>query len=131
MTTVGYGDMSPRTIQGRFLGFLCALMGVFCIALPVPAIVENFQKLNAAINLESQRMKEGKPVGGSNSISSNDPSSSNGGIYETAGINCNTAEAEEAIQMRSKQGSPSINHEDEERNSMVGARIAGGRSFRE
>ena len=131
MTTVGYGDMSPRTIQGRFLGFLCALMGVFCIALPVPAIVENFQKLNAAINLESQRMKEGKPAGGSNSISSNDPSSSNGGIYETAGINCNSAEAEEAIQMRSKQGSPSINHEDEERNSMVGARIAGGRSFRE
>ena len=60
MTTVGYGDMTPRSIQGRFLGFLCALMGVFCIALPVPAIVENFQKLNAAINMESQRMKEGR-----------------------------------------------------------------------
>lgn len=60
MTTVGYGDMTPRTVLGRILGFLCALMGVFCIALPVPAIVENFQKLNAAINMESQRLKEGR-----------------------------------------------------------------------
>ena len=50
--------MAPQTLIGRCLGFLCALMGVFCIALPVPAIVENFQKLNAAMNMETLRNKE-------------------------------------------------------------------------
>ncbi|XP_049578408.1 shaker-related potassium channel tsha2 [Syngnathus scovelli] len=57
MTTVGYGDMCPSTIGGKFVGSLCAIAGVLTIALPVPVIVSNFNYFYHRENDEEDRLQ--------------------------------------------------------------------------
>ncbi|XP_064652062.1 potassium voltage-gated channel protein Shaw-like isoform X13 [Lineus longissimus] len=62
MTTVGYGDMTPKTYVGMFVGALCALLGVLTIALPVPVIVSNFAMFYSHTQARSKLPKKRRRV---------------------------------------------------------------------
>ncbi|KAI0232270.1 Potassium voltage-gated channel subfamily C member 4 [Lamellibrachia satsuma] len=42
LTTVGYGDMYPKSVMGYLVGAMCALTGILATGLPVPIIANNF-----------------------------------------------------------------------------------------
>ncbi|KAL0275176.1 UNVERIFIED_CONTAM: hypothetical protein PYX00_003119 [Menopon gallinae] len=62
MTTVGYGDMAPKTYIGMFVGALCALAGVLTIALPVPVIASNFLMFYSHTQARSKLPKKRRRV---------------------------------------------------------------------
>ncbi|XP_063590280.1 potassium voltage-gated channel protein Shaw-like [Penaeus indicus] len=62
MTTVGYGDMVPRTYVGMVVGALCAIAGVLTISLPVPVIVSNFSMFYSHTQARSKLPKKRRRV---------------------------------------------------------------------
>lgn len=62
MTTVGYGDMTPKTYVGMFIGSICAVTGVLTIALPVPVIVSNFAMFYSHTQARAKLPKQRKRV---------------------------------------------------------------------
>ncbi|XP_076806163.1 potassium voltage-gated channel protein Shal-like [Clavelina lepadiformis] len=60
MTTLGYGDMVPKTVAGRLFGSICSLSGVLVIALPVPVIVSNFGRIYSQNQRQDKRRAQKK-----------------------------------------------------------------------
>ena len=59
LTTVGYGDMAPKTVVGRLVGSLTLLSGTLVLSLPLPSVVANFTYFLNVEQLKKQ-MKEAK-----------------------------------------------------------------------
>lgn len=77
MTTVGYGDMTPKTYVGMFVGCACALMGVLTIALPVPVIVSNFTMFYTHTQARSKLPKQRRRVVAVEKVRPTNPPNSN------------------------------------------------------
>lgn len=62
MTTVGYGDLVPRTWLGMIVGAITAIIGVLTLALPVPVIVNNFALYYTHAQARSKLPKKRKRI---------------------------------------------------------------------
>ena len=54
MTTVGYGDISPVTIQGQIVGGIAATLGVVLVAIPAGIFISEFMRLHQERQLSEQ-----------------------------------------------------------------------------
>ena len=61
LTTVGYGDVYPKTGAGRVIGSLCAVCGVILISLTLPIFVNNFITLYRYAEVDDSLQKSIKP----------------------------------------------------------------------
>lgn len=59
MTTVGYGDVYPKSHMGRMIGIIIAFWGVFYVSLFVVALTNilNFESVESKAYMLLQRLK--------------------------------------------------------------------------
>jgi hypothetical protein len=57
MTSVGYGDVYPRTTQGKIVAFFAMLVGMVLIALPVAIVGQKFQEVYENHDLEEAKRR--------------------------------------------------------------------------
>lgn len=57
MTTVGYGDVGPRTFLGRLVGCLAMLSGIVLISLPVAIVGSKFQMAYESLEEEKRKFE--------------------------------------------------------------------------
>jgi hypothetical protein len=42
MSSVGYGDLSPKTTVGKIVGFLCTFCGALTVSIMVVVVINTF-----------------------------------------------------------------------------------------
>lgn len=57
MTTLGYGDKYPKSLQGQFVGVACMLSGILLIALPTAIVGHQFQDVYRGMLDEQEKVK--------------------------------------------------------------------------
>lgn len=57
LTTVGYGDIVPKTLPARLVASVCAVIGVCMLAILIPSLVNNFILFNSQLNVMQQKKK--------------------------------------------------------------------------
>ncbi|XP_028673025.1 potassium voltage-gated channel subfamily G member 2 isoform X2 [Erpetoichthys calabaricus] len=71
MTTVGYGDMVPRSIPGQVVALSSILSGILLMAFPVTSIFHTFSRSYLELKEQHQRAARQKPDSQDNSKSQN------------------------------------------------------------
>ena len=62
ITTVGYGDIVPKSLFGMILGAITTIIGVLIIDLPMPIINEIFDNFNRHLLARQQLPKQRRRV---------------------------------------------------------------------
>ena len=85
MTTVGYGDVVPKSGYGKIVGAMCACSGVLIVALPVSVIGSNFTLYYSYAQARMRLPKRRSPalVTADKALVNNQDDSSKNGIYPT------------------------------------------------
>ncbi|XP_052098409.1 potassium voltage-gated channel protein Shab-like [Mytilus californianus] len=58
LTTVGYGDLSPKTFLGKITCSVCALCGIFMMSMIIPIFVDTFVTLYGIAHVEIAEEKK-------------------------------------------------------------------------
>ena len=58
ITTIGYGDIVPKSLFGMILGAISTVVGVIIIDLPMPIIVETFANFYVHLKARQQLPKQ-------------------------------------------------------------------------
>ncbi|EGV98967.1 Potassium voltage-gated channel subfamily G member 2 [Cricetulus griseus] len=62
MTTVGYGDMVPRSLPGQVVALSSILSGILLMAFPVTSIFHTFSRSYSELKEQQQRAASPEPV---------------------------------------------------------------------
>ncbi|CAF1081343.1 unnamed protein product [Adineta steineri] len=63
MSTIGYGDLYPKTMLGMLIGAVATVAGVLIIDLPMPIIVETFANFYTHLRARSKLPKTRRKIG--------------------------------------------------------------------
>ncbi|XP_077599122.1 voltage-gated potassium channel regulatory subunit KCNG2 [Stigmatopora nigra] len=86
MTTVGYGDMVPRSIPGQVVALSSILSGILLMAFPVTSIFHTFSRSYVELKEEQNRAARQKPDSQDSTKSQNSEDSQDTDSYQGAAV---------------------------------------------